>query len=311
MLDSANVEARIWFAIANAVAAGTAMSDDRDTLLTIAESAANHAHALAPSNSLVHACLCWVYMFSNRANEAISEGDHALMLDPNQTWAHSGIATAKMFAGRSEETESQILHLLRLSPCDSYLWQWHAIAGTAKLNLGETEAALRWLRMSIEANPVFPLAHLYLAAALMELDRESEARQAVKTLSVLDPTLTVRRFEQTRKTQRPVYMAQFRRVAAFMRKAGVPERDEPAAIGAISGRPRSMIRCMASETWLARCRPTWHESRHAGFSQPPGEARAPIRSTSCREDVGTWTPTGSSHFKNWSTLSLVTRSTPV
>ncbi len=109
----------------------------------------------------------------------------------------------RMFAGRSEETEGLILHLLRRfasTPCDSYLWHRYAIAGTANLNLGEIEAALRWLRMSIGANPVFPLAHLYLAAALMEPDRESEARQEVKTLSVLDPTLTVRRFEQTRKT---------------------------------------------------------------------------------------------------------------
>jgi Flp pilus assembly protein TadD len=133
------------------------------------------------------------------------------------------IGVAKLFTGRSEEAESHVLEALRLSPRDTFANGWMFIAGAAKLYLGRDEEAVAWLRRSTETNQNYPLAYFFLAAALVQLGRMSDARAALKTGIALDPTFTIRRFRAGASSDNPAYLAERERLYDGMRKAGVPE----------------------------------------------------------------------------------------
>ncbi|HEV2551721.1 MAG TPA: tetratricopeptide repeat protein, partial [Stellaceae bacterium] len=84
------------------------------------------------------------------------------------------------------------------------------------------EEAIAWFHRAIETNRNFPLAHLYLAAALAELGRLDEARSAVQAGLALNRSFTIRRFRRTARSDNPTVRTQGRRLVDGMRKAGVP-----------------------------------------------------------------------------------------
>ena len=71
--------------------------------------------------------------------------------------------------------------------------------------------------------PKFPLAHFWLAAALAQLGRLDEARQAVQPGLALAPGFTIARYRAGVQSDHPTYLAQRERIIEGMRKAGVPE----------------------------------------------------------------------------------------
>ena len=99
---------------------------------------------------------------------------------------------------------------------------WQAVAAT-KLNLGADAEAAQWARRAIEANRNHPLAHFWLAAALAQLGRLDEARQAIQPGLALAPGFTIARYRAGVQTDNPTYLAQRERIIEGMRKAGVPE----------------------------------------------------------------------------------------
>jgi hypothetical protein len=76
---------------------------------------------------------------------------------------------------------------------------------------------------AIETNRNYPLAHLWLAAALAHLGRLSEARSAAQAGLALNPTFTIARARAAPPSDNPIYLAQRERIYDGMRKAGVPE----------------------------------------------------------------------------------------
>ena len=63
-----------------------------------------------------------------------------------------------------------------------------ALSGFAKLLLACPEEAISLLRCSIEINRNYPLAHFWLAAALMCIGRPDEARTAAQAGLALSPS---------------------------------------------------------------------------------------------------------------------------
>ena len=72
-------------------------------------------------------------------------------------------------------------------------YAWLTEIGIAKNHLGDCEQAVLWCRRAIEANRNYPEAHFHLAAALARLGRLEEARSAVKSGLMLNPSFTVSR----------------------------------------------------------------------------------------------------------------------
>jgi TolB-like protein/class 3 adenylate cyclase len=178
--DPDNVEALLGAAWTDAMRGTTFMGDDRTQRLAAAETAATRILSLAPNHAFAHFVLGYVQIFTNRVAQGIAEAERALALDRNLAIAHAFIGAGKTFVGRAEETEAHDQEALQLSPRDSNAYHWMASVAAAKLNLGADAEAAQWARRAIEANRNFPLAHFWLAAALAQLGRLDEARQAVQ-----------------------------------------------------------------------------------------------------------------------------------
>ena len=221
--DPGNVEALVGAAWTDALRGTVFMGDDRAQLLAAAETAATRILSLAPNHAFAHLVLGYVQIFTNRVTQGIAEAERALALDRNLANAHAFIGAGKTFAGRAEETEAHVQDALRLSPRDSHAYQWIASVAATKLNLGAAAEAAQWARRAIEANRNFPLAHFWLGAALAQLGRLEEARQAIQPGLALAPGFTIARYRAGVQSDHPTYLAQRERIIEGMRKAGVPE----------------------------------------------------------------------------------------
>ena len=221
--DPDNVEALLGAAWTDALRGTVFMGDDRAQRLAAAETAATRILSLAPNHAFAHLVLGYVQIFTNRVTQGIAEAERALALDRNLANAHAFIGAGKTFAGRAEETEAHVQDALRLSPRDSHAYQWIASMAATKLNLGAAAEAAQWARRAIEANRNFPLAHFWLGAALAQLGRLDEARQAIQPGLALAPGFTIARYRAGVQSDHPTYLAQRERIIEGMRRAGVPE----------------------------------------------------------------------------------------
>ena len=224
--DPSNVEALLgaaWMDATRGTLTGAFMGDDRAQRLAAAETTATKVLSLVPNHAFAHFVLGWVQIFTNRVTQGIAAAERALALDRNLAIAHALIGVGKTFAGRAEETEAHVQEALRLSPRDSEAYQWMAAMAATKLNLGAYGESTEWARRAIEANRNHPLVHLWLAAALAQLGRLDEARQAIQPGLALAPGFTIARYRVGVQTDNPTYLAQRERIIEGMRKAGVPE----------------------------------------------------------------------------------------
>jgi tetratricopeptide (TPR) repeat protein len=95
--------------------------------------------------------------------------------------------------------------------------------GMAKLLLGDDDQAVNWLRRSVETFRGYSSAHFWLAAALANAGRMSEAVAAAESGLALDPRWTITRARAVAFSDSAKYLAQRERFYDGMRKAGVPE----------------------------------------------------------------------------------------
>ncbi len=222
LLDSSNVEALVGLGTVDMNVSG-GLSDDPAVIAAAAEASLAKALTLAPNHPFAHSTMGYICCFTNRAQRGVEEFERALSLDPNHARARAGIGLARMFIGRAEETEVHILEALRLSPRDARVSQWLLHAGLAKSYLGECEAAVAWLRKSIDANRNNPWPYFPLASCLMHLGRLDEARHELKNGFAVNPNFTIKRFRASVESDNPVYLAQRERAEERMRLAGVPK----------------------------------------------------------------------------------------
>ena len=221
--DAGNLEALVGIALVNCHFAGSHTADNRIGRLAAAEAFATRALSLAPDHPRGRMSLGGAYIWSNRAAQGIAQCERALALDRNLALAHGYIGMAKYFIGRGEETEGHIDEAFRLSPRDTFAYFWRALAGIAKVFLGQHEEAVTRLRQSIEINGNFAINHFYLGVSLAELGRLDEARTAVQNGLAINSEFTILRYRNSAPSDNPTFMNARERIYVAMRKAGVPE----------------------------------------------------------------------------------------
>jgi len=222
-LDPGNIEALVWGAYVDTLKASLYAGDDRAQRLAAAETALATALSQAPEHAWAHLTLGLVQIQTKRALQGIAACERALAIDRNLAPAHAMIGLAKYRIGNSEETEAHVEEALRLSPRDAFVAAWMSIAGDAKLFLGSDEEAVARLSRAIALNRNNPYTYFLLAAALAHLGRMDEARDAVQAGLALNPAFTMRRYLAGAASDHPTFLTQRERVAAGLRKAGVPE----------------------------------------------------------------------------------------
>ena len=149
--DPSNIDALAGVARADLIDAWSYQTDDPRPLWAAAEAKLSKALAAAPNNARAHLYMGLLLVATNRVARGIEELERALALDPNLAAARGAIGLAHVYIGRAEETEAHVLEALRLSPRDTDISSWFRHVGYAKACLDEYEAAVGWLRKSIDA----------------------------------------------------------------------------------------------------------------------------------------------------------------
>jgi TolB-like protein/class 3 adenylate cyclase len=223
-LDDKSVDALVGFARTHLYELINFFSENPDEQLRVAEAALSKALSLAPDNAQAHLQRATALQASKAPERALSECELAISLDGNLAGAHGRAGLLKIFIGRAEETEQHVSEAMRLSPRDPDLHAWYFHLGVAALFLGRLDAAIRYLRKSVEISSEFGLGYFYLAAALALAGRQEEAAHARGTGERLTPTFTIRRVRARAFGDNPRYLEQRERLYEGLRRAGVPEQ---------------------------------------------------------------------------------------
>jgi adenylate cyclase len=127
-----------------------------------------------------HACLSWALNFDGDYEGALAEARRALAISPNLASAHRALGTTLIFAGEPREGLVALQTCIRLDPRDPLLhWHLNRVA-IAHYYSGDYEATVDTARQLIRISPDFPLIYRWLAAALGQIGRVEEARDALE-----------------------------------------------------------------------------------------------------------------------------------
>jgi TolB-like protein/class 3 adenylate cyclase/Tfp pilus assembly protein PilF len=222
-LDRGNLDAAVGMACADVQAAVGYYVDDKAQRLASVEANLNRVLSQSPNNARARYCLGRVLVQSKRGAQGIAECERALALNPNLASAHALIGIAKLFNGHPEETESHEREALRVSPHDTEAGVWVAYIALAKLHLGSYQEALDWYRRATDLDPNYATGRFNMAADLVELGRDEEARTEVQAGLALNPGFTIRRYRAGAQSDDPDFLKRRERMIEDMRKAGVPE----------------------------------------------------------------------------------------
>jgi adenylate cyclase len=172
-------------AIARATAAdfqGRGLSDAKAV-----ESLARQAVALDPANSEARSTLASVLYRRGDYDGGLAEARCALAISPNLAHAHGVLGAILVFSGRPKQGLAALERSIRLDP--------HGPQRVIRLNqiaLGlyycrEYEAAVEMAKQVVREYPDYPHSYRWLAAALAQLDRIDEAKNALEKAIAIAP----------------------------------------------------------------------------------------------------------------------------
>ncbi|MBV8119550.1 MAG: tetratricopeptide repeat protein [Alphaproteobacteria bacterium] len=185
--------------------------------------AATIALDLAPGNAMARCIQGMLLSAAGRLEEAEQAEKQALATDPELGVARAFLGYNAALLGHAEQTLPAVEHAMRLDQTDRRHSIFFFFSGFAELLLGRSEAAIGFLRKSLERNPTYGSAQLLMMAALLQLGRNSEAAHAAADFREQFPAARTNDFEQlwvTRSTN-PVYRAQANPIFEKMRSLGI------------------------------------------------------------------------------------------
>jgi adenylate cyclase len=108
-----------------------------------------------------------------------------LTISPNLAYAHYAKGASLISTGRSKEGVAALERSIRLDPCRSAV-RFNQIA-LALYFTGEYDAAVDAANRAIHSSPNYPNPYRWLAAALGQLGRIEEAKQALEKAIEIAP----------------------------------------------------------------------------------------------------------------------------
>jgi tetratricopeptide (TPR) repeat protein len=165
---------------------------------------------LKPTHARAKTIQGMLYSAAGRLEEAADAFAQALEMDDGLAAAHAFAGYNAALLGRAWETLPAIERAMRLDSTDRRHSVWYFFGGFAELLLGRTEAAIALLSKSLELNPNYGAAQLFLMAALSLHGRPDEAARLAGSFRSQNPEYPARAFEQLwlSRSNSPVYRAQ-------------------------------------------------------------------------------------------------------
>jgi len=153
---------------------------DLSTAQRSAEALARRAVAVDGADAEARSCLGWALQARGEADGALAEIERALSMSPNLAIAHGHRGATLIFAGRPKEGLTALETCIRLDPRDPYLAVRLLHIACGLYFCSEYEASIEASKRLIRSYPDFPMIYRWSAAALGQLGRPAEAKEALE-----------------------------------------------------------------------------------------------------------------------------------
>jgi adenylate cyclase len=185
--------------------------------LRSAEVLARRSVDLDSDNADAHAQLSNVLWHRGDHEAALTEAQRALAISPNLASAHQILGSTLVFYGRREEGLRALLGSIRHDPYTPRLAARLAHIAAAHYFNGAYEAAVEAAKTASRSFPDYPLPYRWLAAALGQLGRVDEAKEALEKAIAIAPAS----FDQHTRNRMPWYRSEdHAHIVDGLRKAG-------------------------------------------------------------------------------------------
>jgi len=178
-------------ALAHIQAAGQPQTHSRTEANSSAETLSRQAIALDGADAEAHCTLAAARLYGRSDYEgALAEAERALALSPNLASAHLAFGETLIFSGHPREGLAALDRFIRLDPHSPVLPGRPGLLNLLALGLylsGEYEAAVEAAKRAIHSDPDFPSPYRWLAAALGQLGRVTEAEEALEKAVAIAP----------------------------------------------------------------------------------------------------------------------------
>lgn len=118
---------------------------------------------------------------------ALAEAEQAVAISPNLASAHGMLGAALTFSGRPKEGLAALGICIRLDPRSPMLADRLNQVALGLYFSREYEAAVETAKGAIRSHPNFSLAYRWFAAALGQLGRTREAKEALEKAIAISP----------------------------------------------------------------------------------------------------------------------------
>ena len=181
------------------------------------------ALALAPGHAFAKCTQGMLCSAAGQLEEAAHAFEQALAMDHSLGLAHGFAGYNAALLGRASETLPAIERAMRLDPTDRRHSIWFFFGGFAELLLGRVEPAVALLEKSLERNPSYGSAQLFLMAALSLLQRPDDAARLAAAFRGQYPEYPANAFEQLwlSRSPSPPYRAQVQPLFEKIRSLGI------------------------------------------------------------------------------------------
>lgn len=168
------------------------------------------ALALAPGRADAHCIQGMLRSAAGQLEEAARSFERALTIDQRLGIAHGFAGYNAALLGHAERTMASVERAMQCDQSDRRHSIFCFYGGFAELLLGRGEAAIALLEKSLERNPSFGAAQLFLIAALSLTGRCAEAGRMAQSFRGQYPEYRENAFEQQwlSRSASPIYRAQ-------------------------------------------------------------------------------------------------------
>lgn len=148
---------------------------------------ARRAVELDPDDAVTHCALCLVCYAIGEMDGALASAREAVRINANSAEAHSFLGTVLAFTGHTVEARASLEQSRRLNPRD-----WRRGIRVANIAASfyfehDYESAAHVARLGLLADPEHPFLLRWLTAALGQLGRAEEAREALQRALTVSP----------------------------------------------------------------------------------------------------------------------------
>jgi TolB-like protein/Tfp pilus assembly protein PilF len=202
-----------WWGDPRAAAAASDLG--RETVAIALELLPGHAPAKCLQGVL--------YSAAGQLELAAGAFDQAMGMDQGLGFVHAWAGYNAALLGRAYETMPAVERAIHLDRTDRRQSIWFFFGGFAELLLGRTAAAVALLQKSLERNPAYSAAQLFLMAALSLTGRRSEAARMAGSFRHQYPEYPAYAFDQLwlSRSASPVYRAQVYPLVENIRALGI------------------------------------------------------------------------------------------